>query len=98
MPVMNFQLEWREHLGEGWMNLDNLKMLLFSDLKTKPDLVEVIPLLTPIRSQEEPYNADEVIYWWRNAPAEEREQFLQAITEAEKLEYEPEKEIWVIKP
>ena len=29
-------------LGQGWMNIDNLKLLLYTEQKTKEDLLKVV--------------------------------------------------------
>lgn len=36
-----FQLEWDEMLGEHWMNLDNLAILLFTKACAKKELLTV---------------------------------------------------------
>ena len=42
MSNMLVLLSWdKDELGPMWMNPDNLKMLLFSDAQTKPDLLKV---------------------------------------------------------
>lgn len=35
------KLEWDDDLGECWMNTDNLKSCLFSEVHTKPELLDV---------------------------------------------------------
>jgi len=36
-----FELEWNDDLGEGWMNIFNLELCLYSDQHTKRELVRV---------------------------------------------------------
>ena len=39
-----FEIEWNDDLGEGWMNIFNLELCLFSKEHTKKELVRVIEL------------------------------------------------------
>ena len=41
MSKMLVELEWNEEMGPMWMNLDNLKILLYSGNATKIDLLQV---------------------------------------------------------
>jgi len=36
-----FEIEWNDDLGEGWMNVYNLELCLFSKEHTKRELVRV---------------------------------------------------------
>lgn len=36
-----FELEWNDDLGEGWMNIWNLELCLYSKEHTKKELVRV---------------------------------------------------------
>jgi hypothetical protein len=40
---VNVVLEWdEEELGQGWMNIDNLEILLYSRNFTRKELLEVV--------------------------------------------------------
>ena len=41
MSKMTIELEWDEELGEKWMNEDNLRLLLFTAMATKTELLKV---------------------------------------------------------
>ena len=42
MEKLKVELTWDEDsLGKGWMNLDNLKLCLYSKLFTKEELVKI---------------------------------------------------------
>ena len=41
MNEMIVKLKWDKKLGKFWMNLDNLKILLFSSEKTSKELLQV---------------------------------------------------------
>ena len=36
-----FELEWNDDLGEDWMNVWNLELLIYSEQHTKKELVKV---------------------------------------------------------
>ena len=38
---MIVEFEWNDELGEMWMNMDNLKLLLYGQMYTKPELLNV---------------------------------------------------------
>ena len=38
---MIVKLTWKDDLGEKWMNIDNLKILLFTKAETLESLLEV---------------------------------------------------------
>ncbi len=42
-----FKIEWDEDLGEGWMNIFNLELCLFSKEHTKKELITVTELKQP---------------------------------------------------
>jgi len=37
----HFELEWDDSMGEGWMNIFNLELCLFSKGHSKPELIKV---------------------------------------------------------
>lgn len=39
MPKMIVEFEWNEELGEKWMNMDNLHLLLYGQAYTKQELL-----------------------------------------------------------
>ena len=46
MSKMVIVLEWSPDMGKGWMNIDNLKLCLFSKKHTNPDLIDVQEIAT----------------------------------------------------
>lgn len=40
MAKMTVEFEWDDDHGPFWFNLDNLKLLLFSDMKAAPKLIK----------------------------------------------------------
>lgn len=52
MKRMIVILEWDdEELGEGWMNIDNLKILLYTQAFTPEQLLEVIEIEGEVREE-----------------------------------------------
>ena len=45
-------LEWNDELGENWMNEDNLKLCLYGQAWTKPELVS-LTVFKPIEGNNE---------------------------------------------
>lgn len=41
---MIVEFEWSDELGESWMNMDNLKLLLYGQMYTKPELLNITML------------------------------------------------------
>jgi hypothetical protein len=41
MAKMIVELEWNDELGPLWMNMDNLKILLYGQMYTKPELLNI---------------------------------------------------------
>lgn len=55
MAKMIVELEWSDELGETWMNMDNLKLLLYGQMYTKPELLNV----TMLEHSEQRYMKDD---------------------------------------
>ncbi|KKL08378.1 hypothetical protein LCGC14_2576450 [marine sediment metagenome] len=47
---MFIKLEWDRDLGEKWMNIDNLKLLLYGKHTTKKKLLKVTEIKEVIKS------------------------------------------------
>ena len=41
MATMIVKFKWNDNLGERWMNIDNLKLCLYGQTQTKPELLSV---------------------------------------------------------
>lgn len=41
MPEMTVTFHWDEELGPRWMNMANLKLLLYGQMYTKPELLGI---------------------------------------------------------
>lgn len=42
MTKMVVEFEWSDELGEKWMNMDNLELLLYGQMYTKRELLNAI--------------------------------------------------------
>lgn len=58
MGRMIVELEWNDELGEKWMNMDNLALLLYGQMYTKRELLSIKDVTDIVERQQYwgPYN------------------------------------------